>query len=91
MEGTGMTDVDIARRLLIEKPMTRFELECALATSQQQANRILNQVGARIVGSKRAPWKGRPAPIYALQDSEPAMPAVSLANVSSVWDLGARV
>lgn len=85
-----MTDAELAQRLLMEKPMTRYELERALCTSQQQANRILNKLGAHVVGSKRAPWKGRPAPIYALGDVEPARQSVSLANLTSIFDLGAR-
>jgi predicted ArsR family transcriptional regulator len=87
-----MNNADRAAELLQHEPMTRYELECRLGTSQQRACEIIRAVGAQVVGYAQPPKQGRPAPIYALVDVEPeAKPERRLAigRVSSVWQLGA--
>jgi predicted ArsR family transcriptional regulator len=83
--------VEMARALLTRQPMTRVELCCFLEIPQQRAPELLRLVGATIVGSRPAPRQGRPAPIYGLgePDDFPSQP-VSLANLTCVWELGAR-
>lgn len=75
-----------AKQLLLQNPMTRFELECRLGTTQPRVSEILRSLGARVVGQERAPGKGRPAPIYAL--GEQPQVSAHIGRVSSVWQLG---
>jgi hypothetical protein len=81
--------VEMARALLTRQPMTRVELCCFLEIPQQRAPELLRLVGATIVGSRPAPRQGRPAPIYAVGEVETSE-SVSLANLTCVWELGAR-
>jgi predicted ArsR family transcriptional regulator len=80
---------DRATGLLEREPMTRRELESSLGTSQQRISEILRAVGAHVVGYKRAPKQGRPAPVYAIGEHEP-MQSRQIGRVSSVWELGSR-
>lgn len=83
--------VETARALLERQPMTRVELCDRLDIPQQRAPELLRLVGAAIVGSRPAPRQGRPAPIYGLGEADDfRSQSVSLANVSSIWDLGSR-
>ena len=83
--------VERARAMLERQPMTRVELCDSLEVPQQRIPELLRLLGANVVGSRSAPRQGRPAPIYGFgePDDHNAQP-VSLANVSCVWDLGAR-
>ncbi len=81
-----MNNTDRAAELLQQAPMTRFELESRLGTSQQRVSEILRALGAHVVGQELAPGKGRPAPIYAI--GERPAPSYSIGHVSSVWQLG---
>jgi predicted ArsR family transcriptional regulator len=83
-------NVDRALRLLSFAPMTRAELESSLGTSQQRVSEILRAVGAHVVGYRRPPRQGRPAPLYAVGEHE-ASQSRPIGRVSSVWDLGATV
>ena len=83
--------VETARAMLERQPMTRVELCDRLNIPQQRAPELLRLVGATIVGSRRAPRQGRPAPIYGFGEPDDfCSQPVSLANVSSIFDLGAR-
>jgi predicted ArsR family transcriptional regulator len=81
--------VEMARALLTRQPMTRVELCGFLDVPQQRAPELLRLVGATIVGSRPAPRQGRPAPVYAVGEVE-ITESVSLANLTCVWELGAR-
>lgn len=84
--------VETTRAILTRQPMTRVELCDRLDIPQQRAPELLRLVGATIVGSRRAPRQGRPAPVYGFGEPDDfCSQPVSLANVSSIFDLGARV
>jgi hypothetical protein len=78
-----------AEQLLQQEPMTRVELEAELGASQQRVSEILRAVGAHVVGYKRAPRQGRPAPIYAIGEHE-QWQCQPIGRVNSVWQLGSR-
>jgi predicted transcriptional regulator len=80
--------IEQAERLLQDTPMTRRELERALNTTQQRVSEILRKLDAHIVGYVPAPKQGRPAPIYAVGDTQEASREWKFGRVNSVFALG---
>lgn len=80
-----------ATQLLRDVPMTRYELQCSLGTDQQRVSEVLRLLGAQVVGQQPPPGKrGRPSPIYGLDEQQQPVSRPTIGRVSSVWQLGAQ-
>jgi predicted ArsR family transcriptional regulator len=72
-----------AAELLRANPMTRHELENKLGIRQQRVNEVLREIGAFVIGNEPRSTRGRPAPIYALE--ERSQPAMDFGGLQGVW------
>lgn len=77
-------------QLLRQNPMTRAELERATGLAQQRVSEAISGLAGRVhvVGYQQPAWKGRPAPVYSLEQREEST-SFRIGRVSSVFDLGA--